>query len=65
MQQWNGRDRCGLASFGYKGRYESRSTKHDVLGSLRAIVQIGAIPVLIDIDPDDLQMSFEESSKDI
>lgn len=30
--------------------------------TFEAVVQLGAIPVLIDIDPDDLQMSFSEFS---
>ena len=50
----------GLQALGVKPGMRVALPNMTFWAPYEAIVQIGAIPVLVDIDPDDLQMSFEE-----
>lgn len=53
----------GLQALGLKPGQKVAVTNFTFWAPVEAIVQLGAQPVLIDIDPDDLQMSFEEFKK--
>jgi dTDP-4-amino-4,6-dideoxygalactose transaminase len=53
----------GLQALGLKPGQKVAITNLTFWSPLEAIVQLGAQPVLIDIDPDDLQMSFAEFKK--
>lgn len=50
----------GLQAFGIKPGMRVAVPNMTFWAPYEAIVQIGAVPVLVDIDPDDLQMSFTE-----
>ncbi|RPI72773.1 MAG: aminotransferase class I/II-fold pyridoxal phosphate-dependent enzyme [Desulfobacteraceae bacterium] len=53
----------GLQALGLKPGQKVAVTNLTFWAPVEAIVQLGCEPVLIDIDPDDLQMSFEEFKK--
>ena len=50
----------GLQAFGIKPGMRVAVPNMTFWAPYEAIAQIGAVPVLVDIDPDDLQMSFTE-----
>ena len=49
----------GLQAMGIKQGMKVALTNQTFWAPFEAIVQLGATPILIDIDPDDLQMSYE------
>lgn len=50
----------GLQALGVKPGMKVALPNLTFWATFEAVVQLGAIPVLVDIDPDDLQLSFEE-----
>lgn len=53
----------GLQALGVKRGMKVALPNLTFWATFEAIAQLGAIPVLVDIDPDDLQLSFEELRK--
>ena len=60
MCERHGRARIGLQALGVKAGSKVALPNLTFWATFEAIVQLGATPVLVDVDPDDLQVSLEQ-----